>query len=114
MAMSKTIAELRNSFAKQTPGCLASGATTVEDDPEKIIGDLAAKLEKQGYEQEELDDLVHDLASQAAATVNNQGPEAQIRFLLEEMGSERDTLNALPLKESTNDAKPEPEQQGQG
>lgn len=38
----------------------------------------------QRLSQEELNDLVHDAKADEAASINNQGREAQIRYLLGE------------------------------
>ena len=34
------------------------------------------------YSREELDEIVHDLKSEEAAEINNQGKEAQIEYIL--------------------------------
>ncbi len=44
----------------------------------------------QNLTEEELDDLVHDLKSQEAATINNAGKEAQINFILGEAKGNRE------------------------
>ncbi len=35
-----------------------------------------------GMTEEELDEIVHDLKSEEAAEINNQGKEAQIEYIL--------------------------------
>jgi len=39
-----------------------------------------------GLSQETLDELVHDLKSGEASDINNQGPEGQVDFLIQELG----------------------------
>ena len=36
--------------------------------------------------QEDLDELVHDLKSREASDINNQGPDGQVDFLIQELG----------------------------
>ena len=36
----------------------------------------------EGMTEEELDEIVHDLNSEEAAEINNQGKEAQIEYIL--------------------------------
>ncbi len=36
----------------------------------------------EGMAEEELDEIVHDLKSEEAAEINNQGKEAQIEYIL--------------------------------
>ncbi len=49
------------------------------------------------FDDGDLDDLVHDAKSQEASSINNEGVEAQVRFLLE-TGYTLETLRAA-LKE---------------
>jgi hypothetical protein len=37
-------------------------------------------------DQETLDEMVHDLKSSEASNINNQGPEGQVDFLIQELG----------------------------
>jgi len=48
---------------------------------------LASKAESAGIQPEELDEMVHELASSVAADVNNGGLEDQIRYLVEGLGA---------------------------
>ncbi len=49
-------------------------------------------------DQEVLDELVHDTFSRSASSLNNQGPEAQIVFLLCQGWTEEKLLQALAIK----------------
>jgi hypothetical protein len=53
---------------------------------EEQIQRLVAKAEAAGLQAEDLDELVHELASSIAADINNDGMDAQLRYLAEEMG----------------------------
>lgn len=55
---------------------------------------LLAYARKKNLEPEDLDELVHDAASQPASNVNNDGLEGQINFLIHAWGSE-ETLSKL-------------------
>lgn len=45
--------------------------------------DVVERLTAAGKGSEDLDDLVHDLASGVASDVNNEGLESQVEWLLE-------------------------------
>lgn len=63
--------------------------------PEDIVSALSI-LKK----NEELDELVHDVASSLASDANNSGVEGQVAFLLKN-GCEKDLLEMLGLKKYT-------------
>ena len=44
----------------------------------------------------DLDDLVHDLASNTGSVVNNLGPAGQITYLVEQLGWEQFVEAAIP------------------
>jgi hypothetical protein len=48
-----------------------------------------------GYTADDMDALVHDAASQAASSVNNEGLDGQVRYLLEQGWTEKNVLEAL-------------------
>lgn len=50
------------------------------------ISQLVRRAEQHGLQPEDLDDLVHDAASQAASMVDNDGLESQIEYLIEQRG----------------------------
>lgn len=49
----------------------------------KEAEDLVSLLDAAGYEDHDLDDMVHDAASRIGSAVNNSGMCEQIIFLLE-------------------------------
>jgi len=51
-----------------------------------VSTELVHLLEAGGVEVEDMDDLVHDLASQIATAVNNGGLSSQVDFVLEQLG----------------------------
>ena len=57
-------------------------------DIDSEIGELMKEIASHGIPEDCFDEAVHDVASEAASTVNNQGMEAQLRYLLEELGRE--------------------------
>lgn len=48
-------------------------------------------------QQDALDNLVHDVASRSASSVNNDGPDSQLRFLLANGWTVADVLHRLGL-----------------
>jgi hypothetical protein len=64
---------------------------------EKTIQDAVEALEKAGITGEDLDDMVHEAASQIASAVNNGGLHEQVKFL-DENGI--DPLVLIEAKES--------------
>lgn len=57
-----------------------------ESSTDEDIGRLLDTLIVKNANEECLDEAVHNAASAAASTVNNQGMEGQLRYLLEELG----------------------------
>ena len=49
---------------------------------------LTAKARSAGLQPEDLDETVHDLTSSTASDINNGGLDAQVRYLVKEMGPE--------------------------
>lgn len=49
---------------------------------------LVSTLESRGTQTEALDDLVHDAASRIASGVNSDGIDAQVAFLVQDLGAE--------------------------
>lgn len=54
----------------------------------KAFIELENLCQELGLEAEDLDDLVHDIASEAASDVNNNGLESQIEFLFARLGTD--------------------------
>ncbi len=69
---------------------LPAGFVAVAPQPTKQVDRVTAELlhffVEQNIEEDALDDAVHDAISSGAAAINNQGVEAQIRFLIEHLG----------------------------
>jgi hypothetical protein len=59
-----------------------------EQDRRAAVERLVAKAEDAGLVPEDLDDSVHELAASIAADTNNGGLDAQIGYLVAEMGVE--------------------------
>lgn len=55
--------------------------------PEINIQDIISKARVDGVSSEDLDELVHEVVSKTASSINNGGLEAQIEFLVDELGS---------------------------
>jgi len=55
---------------------------------EQKISTLQSILDGSGYDEDILDDLVHDLFSQQASDVNNLGPAEQMGFILDTLGDQ--------------------------
>jgi hypothetical protein len=64
-------------------------------DKDEVVVKMMDKIRELGLPEEYLDDAVHDAASQQASNVNNEGHEAQIRFLLGQGYGEQDLVNLL-------------------
>ena len=56
--------------------------------PEEQIERLVDKADAAGLESEDFDEVVHEFAASIAADVNNDGLEAQIRYLVEGIGAQ--------------------------
>lgn len=50
------------------------------------INTLKTLIKARGLKAEDLDDLIHDVASEQASRVNNEGLEAQLEFLISRIG----------------------------
>lgn len=59
---------------------------------ETLLEDVVALLES--TPSEDVDDLVHDLVSQKASSVNNGGKQEQAKYLLEEFNGDVQALKA--------------------
>jgi hypothetical protein len=64
------------------------GAEAADDDHAAVAERLADKAASAGLEPEDLDDIVHELASSIAADTNNGGLEEQLAYLVEGLGAE--------------------------
>jgi hypothetical protein len=58
------------------------------DQQQPEVDRLVEKCDAAGLKSEDLDDLVHELASNIASDTNNGGVEEQIRYLLKEIGAQ--------------------------
>ncbi len=56
------------------------------DERDQAVGDLLDKAEAGGLKAEDLDEIVHELASSIAADINNSGMDGQIGYLVDQMG----------------------------
>jgi hypothetical protein len=75
------------------------GAEEEELDPQEIV----EILEELGLCSEDLDDLIHEVASSIAAEVNNSGMGEQVAFLLEHGWDEDEIIAYLDsMKEAAN------------
>jgi hypothetical protein len=50
---------------------------------DRSIGEFVELAQQLGVEDEQLDELVHDEYSRMASSLNNEGRDAQVAFLLE-------------------------------
>lgn len=64
---------------------------------EKVIEAISSWLESNDIEPEQLDDLVHDVASRPASGANNGGLYGQVEFLLEMGVTEHEIADVLGL-----------------
>lgn len=65
---------------------------------------IKTQLEQLGYESAHLDDLVHDVASELASNINNDGMSNQLEFLITTCGwSEERILAALENADDVED-----------
>ena len=53
------------------------------------VGRLTDKAEAAGLQPEDLDELVHELASSIASDINNSGLDGQVAYLVKEMGAQQ-------------------------
>jgi hypothetical protein len=95
--------EYRNEFklgeataGRDWDGCKTTGASgrwtlhegLTDDEIAVIVERLVEKADSAGLKPEDLDELVHELASSIAADINNGGLEDQVRYLVEGLGAE--------------------------
>jgi hypothetical protein len=59
------------------------------------MSDFKKKLIAAGYTADDMDELVHSAASQHASSVNNEGLEGQVAYLLEQGFTEKDVFDSL-------------------
>lgn len=75
-------------------GCLTTGVSgewslqATAPDHTAVVEMLTGKAESAGLEPEDLDELVHELASSVAADINNGGLDEQIKYLVEGLGAQ--------------------------
>jgi len=58
------------------------------DDLDAVVERLSDKADSAGLQPEDLDDMVHDLASSIASDTNNGGVDEQVKYLVKEMGAQ--------------------------
>ncbi len=58
-----------------------------DDTTSALVTKLTAKAHSAGLHPEDLDETIHDLTSSTAADINNGGLDAQVRYLVKEMGT---------------------------
>jgi hypothetical protein len=79
---------------REWDGCMAAGVSgqwwlqTTDAAHAAVEAKLVDKAESAGLQPEDLDDLVHDLASGVASDVNNGGLEDQAAYLIDRLGVE--------------------------
>ena len=75
---------------KDWDGCAATGASGQWSlgaaDHATVVERLADKADSAGLRPEDLDEVIHEMASSVAADVNNSGLEDQVRYLVEWLG----------------------------
>jgi hypothetical protein len=54
----------------------------------ELLDELERQLQERGVRSENLDDLVHDMASHNASAINNGGLRDQLAFLVEQLGEQ--------------------------
>ena len=68
--------------------CLPFDMVQPKADNAAVVNRLTTKAESAGLEPEDLDEIVHELASSFAADVNNGGLEEQLAYLVEGLGAQ--------------------------
>ncbi len=58
------------------------------DDLDAVVERLSDKADSAGLQPEDLDDMVHEMASSIASDINNEGVDGQIKYLVKEMGAQ--------------------------
>jgi len=73
-------------------GCRTKGVTgtwSSSQATDAVVERLTDKAETAGLQPEDLDELVHELASSIASDINNSGLEDQVAYLVKEMGAQQ-------------------------
>jgi len=79
---------------REWDGCRAAGVSgqwwlqATDAAHAAVAEQLVKKCESAGLQPEDLDELVHDLASSYASDANNGGMDEQLRYLVEGLGAE--------------------------
>ena len=80
--------------ARNWDGCRTTGVSgawalqTTDEEIAAVVERLANKVDKAGLQPEDLDEMVHELASSIASDTNNGGVEEQVKYLVKEMGAQ--------------------------
>ena len=69
-------------------------------DLDAVVERLSDKADSAGLQPEDLDEMVHNLASGIAADINNSGVDGQLRYLAKEMGAQHTERQLDELIES--------------
>lgn len=64
----------------------------VEEDREDIA---ASMIRKKGFDCSDLDEIIHEVASQKASDINNSGLEGQVEFLISNGWTEEGIIKYL-------------------
>jgi hypothetical protein len=72
----------------KTTGVSGSWSLPAADDLDAVVERLSDKADSAGLQPEDLDEMVHELASSIASDVDNEGVEGQVRYLVKEMGAQ--------------------------
>lgn len=81
--------------ARNWDGCRTTGVSgawalqTTDEEIAAVVERLGEKADKAGLQPEDLDEMVHELASSIASDTNNGGVDEQLRYLVEEMGAQQ-------------------------
>jgi hypothetical protein len=80
-------------------------AKQCDEDAEPSVDALLAKAETAGLKAEDLDEIVHELASSIAADVNNEGMDGQLAYLIGQIGVQGTAKQIERLAEERSEAK---------
>ena len=61
---------------------------TTDEEIAAVVERLVDKVDKAGLQPEDLDEMVHELASSIASDTNNGGVDEQVKYLVKEMGAQ--------------------------
>jgi hypothetical protein len=74
---------------------------TAEEEIDQVIAKLVTLA---GKGESPLDDVVHDIKSEEASSINNGGPDGQVRYLVEQLGEEEALKQVRALMEDRDES----------